>query len=29
MEVDVEIMEILAAYNLTGTLRAAEELTGC
>jgi hypothetical protein len=29
MKVDVEIMEILAAYDLTGTLRAAAELTGC
>jgi len=29
MKVDVEIVEILAAYDLTGTLRAAAELTGC
>lgn len=27
--VDVEIMEILAAYDLTGSFRAAAELTGC
>jgi hypothetical protein len=29
MKVGLEIMEILAAYDLTGTLRAAAELTGC
>jgi len=29
MKVDVEIMEILAAYDLTGSLRATAELTGC
>ena len=29
MKFDGEIMEILAAYDLTGSLRAAAELTGC
>jgi hypothetical protein len=29
MKFDGEIMEILAAYDLTGALRAAAELTGC
>ena len=29
MKVDVEIMEILAAYDLTKSLRGAAELTGC
>ena len=29
MKLDGEIMEILAAYDLTGSLRAAAELTGC
>ena len=29
MKFDGEIMEILAAYDLTGALRAAPELTGC
>lgn len=29
MKVDEEIMEILAAYDLTGSLRATAELTGC
>jgi hypothetical protein len=29
MKSDGEIMEILAAYDLTGSLRAAAELTGC
>jgi len=29
MKVDVKIREILAAYDLTETLRAAAELTGC
>ena len=29
MKVDVEIMEILAGYGLTGSLRATAELTGC
>ena len=29
MKVDVEIMEILAAYDLTRSFRAAAELTGC
>ncbi|WP_183164511.1 hypothetical protein [Arthrobacter oryzae] len=28
MKFDGEIMEILAAYDLTGSLRAAAELTG-
>jgi hypothetical protein len=26
---DGEIMEILAAFDLTGSLRASAELTGC
>lgn len=29
MKFDGEIMEILAAYDLTGSLRATAELTGC
>ncbi len=29
MKVDEEIIEILAAYDLTGSLRATAELTGC
>ena len=29
MKSDGEIMEILAAYDLTGSLRATAELTGC
>src|SRR5664279_4402627 len=29
MKCDGEIMEILAAYDLTGSLRATAELTGC
>ena len=29
MKSDGEIMEILAAYDLTKSLRAAAELTGC
>jgi transposase len=29
MKVDVEVMEILAAYDLTRSFRAAAELTGC
>src|ERR1035437_5662188 len=29
MKSDGEIMEILAAYDLTGSLRATSELTGC
>src|SRR5688500_9824696 len=29
MKHDGEIMEILASYDLTGSLRAAAELTGC
>ncbi|QUY63368.1 Transposase [Gulosibacter molinativorax] len=29
MKSDGEIMEMLAAYDLTGSLRAAAELAGC
>lgn len=29
MKSDGEIMELLAAYDLTGSLRSAAELTGC
>jgi hypothetical protein len=29
MKSDGEIMEILAAYDLTGSLRATAELAGC
>ena len=29
MKSDGEIMEILAAYDLTGSLRSAAELSGC